>query len=82
MMSGDPLILTTELQLCLVMTSSLNDLKNAHKAKAAQSDGVTRMGRLGRQLPSPQLRYGLCEASLLVQESSVPVRRAQIVHYS
>jgi hypothetical protein len=79
MMSGDPLILTIELELCLVMTATFNGLKSAHKAQDAYCHGLTRVAPPDRQLPPPPFTYGLCEATLAVPEPGVPVRRAPIV---
>jgi len=79
-MSGEPLILTIELQLCLVMASTLNDIRNAAKATATQGDGITRVARPARALQPPaSMPAGLCAASSPIRESTVPARRARIV---
>jgi len=41
-MSGEPLTLTIELQLCLVVALTLRDLKSARKETAAEDCGITR----------------------------------------
>jgi len=79
-MSGEPLILTIELQLCLVVASTPNDQKNARKATAAEGDGIARVNSPGQGLQEPAcIPYGLCAASSTVRNSSVPARRARIV---
>ncbi len=80
-MSGEPLILAIELQLCLVVASTLNGMRKARKAAVVECSGTTRIVESGRRLPSPvSMPYGFCdEARSPAHESSVPARRARIV---
>lgn len=80
-MSGEPLILAIEVQLCLVVASILNGMRKARKAAVVEHSGTTRIVESGRRLPSPaSMPYGLCdEVRSPARGSSVPARKAQIL---
>jgi len=79
-MSGEPLILTIELQLCLVVASTLNGLRNARKTTAAEGNGIARDIRPGQELQYPaSIPNHLCAVSSPVRGSSVPARQRRII---
>jgi len=68
-MSGEHLVLTIELQLCLVLASALNDLKNARSATVAEDDGMKPVARPRLELrPPAPMPFGLREASSRIRE--------------
>jgi len=78
-MSGEHVVLTIELQLCLVMALTPKDMKSAREAKAAEDDGTTSIARPGRRLQPPVVTpCGLSEVSSPVRTLTTPAQRARL----
>ena len=78
-MSGEPLVLTIELQLCLVLALTFKHRKGAREAKAVEDDGATSVARPGRRLAPVAMFCGPGEVSSPVLTLKTPAPKASII---
>ena len=77
-MSGDPLMLTIELRLCLVVASRLGDAMNGRRATVVEGDGMRPgAGPASGVRPKAAILPEICKINSRIPELSMPAQNAR-----